>query len=264
VAYGPTELQQVTLSQIDLPDGPREESADDTALVNKETPLVIRPRGNRYVLLAGDLDAVRRDAGQEGAAMCVVRIRPARDDGKRLVRETDRGILWTPCAASAELCTLLQTEAWPEIHTSGGGSSGVRAGETRPQAEVNAARRLTQATDTRRVATWGSVEMWFLDEHTVQILVNGQAWEPLNYAVLGFEDRRSGNPKRAWTILRGLAKHQGIIPTTASDRPKIEKRIQEIRRALRARFELAADPVPFNGTGYRAAFKIGVRPSFRA
>jgi len=44
---------------------------------------------------------------------------------------------------------------------------------------------------------------------------------------------------------------------------KVEKRIQEIRRVLRARFGISADPIPLiEGAGYRATFKIDCRPSY--
>jgi hypothetical protein len=45
----------------------------------------------------------------------------------------------------------------------------------------------------------------------------------------------------------------------------VEKRIQEIRRALRKHFRISSDPIPFiPGTGYKAAFKISCSPSFGA
>ena len=66
--------------------------------------------------------------------------------------------------------------------------------------------------------------------------------------------------------LRALAEQNGIIrdaAKTGATWPKVEKRIQEIRKALRKHFKIAADPVPFvEGTGYQALFKIGCGPSF--
>jgi hypothetical protein len=43
--------------------------------------------------------------------------------------------------------------------------------------------------------------------------------------------------------------------------PKVENRIQEIRKELRERFHISADPIPFvEGVGYQACLKIGCSP----
>jgi hypothetical protein len=66
--------------------------------------------------------------------------------------------------------------------------------------------------------------------------------------------------------LRVLAELGGIIKDTAKmggTWPKVEKRMQEIRKALRKHFGIAADPIPFvAGTGYQARFKICCSPSY--
>jgi hypothetical protein len=77
---------------------------------------------------------------------------------------------------------------------------------------------------------------------------------------------RTGNPNQAWEALRALAEQRGVIRDgTAVNNPwpKVEKRIQEIRRLLRERFHISADPIPFvEGVGYQACFKVGCSPSF--
>jgi hypothetical protein len=46
--------------------------------------------------------------------------------------------------------------------------------------------------------------------------------------------------------------------------PKVEKRVQEIRKALRRNFDLTEDPIPFvKGTGYQTRFKIGCAESYK-
>ena len=66
--------------------------------------------------------------------------------------------------------------------------------------------------------------------------------------------------------LRAMAEENGIIRNGAKTGvvwPKVEKRIQEIRKVLRKHFGITADPIPFvEGTGYQACFKIGCSPSF--
>ena len=114
-------------------------------------------------------------------------------------------------------------------------------------------------------ASWRSIEISFLSDERVQIR-NGTDTETRNYGELGFADRRSEKPKLAWVTLRTLAEQRGIIRDagkTGGDWPKVEKRIQEIRKVLRKHFSITADPIPFvEGTGYQACFKIGCSPSF--
>jgi hypothetical protein len=67
-------------------------------------------------------------------------------------------------------------------------------------------------------------------------------------------------------MLRTLAEHRGIIreaKTAGQPWPKVEKRIQEIRKVLLEHFHITADPIPFvEGTGYQALFKISCGRSF--
>jgi hypothetical protein len=115
------------------------------------------------------------------------------------------------------------------------------------------------------IENWESIEIVFLSDERVRIL-NGANIENCNYGELGFADGRTEKPNQAWVTLRVLARTDGVIPDTArtgGDWPKVEKRIQEIRRVLRQHFHIAADPVPFiEGTGYQARFKIRCSPSF--
>jgi hypothetical protein len=117
--------------------------------------------------------------------------------------------------------------------------------------------------------SWDSIEISFLSDHRVQIR-NGTSTETLNYGEFGFADSRAkqGAPKpnRAWEMLRTMAEHKGIIlNATQAGAPweKVEKRMQDIRKALRHHFRISADPIPFvKGTGYQACFKIGCSPSY--
>jgi hypothetical protein len=119
-------------------------------------------------------------------------------------------------------------------------------------------------------ASWQAIEISFLSDERVQIR-NGTNIETHNYGELGFADRRAkrGKPKpnQAWVTLRAMAEQDGIIrdgAKTSAAWPRVEKRIQEIRRVLRKHFGIADDPIPFiEGTGYQARFKkIGCSPSF--
>jgi hypothetical protein len=113
--------------------------------------------------------------------------------------------------------------------------------------------------------TWEEIEILFLSDERVQIR-NGGNRETRNYAEFGFQDGRTGNPNQAWEALRALAEKNGVIQdVTAVNQPwpKVEKRIQEIRKVLREHFHISTDPIPFvEGVGYQACFKVGCSPSF--
>src|SRR5712691_6894594 len=85
---------------------------------------------------------------------------------------------------------------------------------------------------------------------------------------LAFKTIRAKNPNRAWETLRRLAELRGIIrdgTQACLPWPKLEKRVQEIRRVFRKHFSISADPLPFiKGTGFHARFKISCGPSFRS
>lgn len=122
----------------------------------------------------------------------------------------------------------------------------------------------------RHSATWGDVKIEFTSDERVQITVGAKTYTR-NYADMGFEDGRKKTPNAAWEVLKKLAEHRGTISASSPrDWPKIEKRVQDIRRILRAHFlreffeiSTGSDPLPFvKGTGYRASFAIATRPSY--
>jgi hypothetical protein len=112
---------------------------------------------------------------------------------------------------------------------------------------------------------WEDVDITFLSEERVQIRI-GKDFQTCNYAELGFKDSRSGKPNRAWALLMALAKSRGdpqYTEQTEKSFPKVERRFQEIRKALRAYFGLDNDPLPYSrGTGYAPRFRIGCAESF--
>jgi hypothetical protein len=112
--------------------------------------------------------------------------------------------------------------------------------------------------------TWDTIEILFLSDERIQIC-NGANRETRNYAEFGFADGRNENPNQAWKVLRALATEGVIRNETEAGLPwpKVEKQIQEIRKILRKRFGISADPVPFvKDLGYKASFKIGRSRSF--
>jgi len=113
-------------------------------------------------------------------------------------------------------------------------------------------------------SSWEEIEITFISDERVQI-VDGHERKTLNYAEFGFEDRRNGKPNLAWITLRELAKLGGEIKQSdpSVGWVLVERRAQEIRKALRYRFSLVDDPLPFvEKIGYRARFKISLGRSF--
>lgn len=136
---------------------------------------------------------------------------------------------------------------------------------------------------------WGTIEIVFLSELNVQIFRNGKADEPLNYAELGFADRRTGKngkskPTLAWGLLRAFAENSGSLEGAYSKRPrqqaysrdraptlgvrnqlrhetnesaipmahelqKQQKMIQSIREALKKHFQTDTDPISIRREG---------------
>jgi hypothetical protein len=115
------------------------------------------------------------------------------------------------------------------------------------------------------VVTWEAIKILFLSDERIQIHA-GPSIETRNYGEFGFIDARSGKPRHAWVLLRALAEHRGVIRNgmdASQEWPKVEKRIQEIRKVLRKHFGISADPIPFvEGVGYQARFNIGCGPSY--
>ncbi len=141
--------------------------------------------------------------------------------------------------------------------------------------------------ESQSTANWSEIEILFVSEFTVQITRKGERAEPQNYTELGFDDRRTGKPDLNWETFRLLAQSAGTI-RSGLDGPRakkqrqgthgaevvvevqgrkwknLEKRIQRIRKVLRKRFKISADPIPYvKGTGYQTSFKIGCNQSFQ-
>ena len=132
-------------------------------------------------------------------------------------------------------------------------------------AEVAETHRSQYPRTTLKVVDWQDIEISFLSDFMVQFR-SGQQTQAFNYADLGFRDKRDGNPKRAWELLRFLAESNGMIRDEKHIQVpwrKVEKGVQELRHFLREHFGIASDPLPYaEGNGYRARFQIVRAPSY--
>jgi hypothetical protein len=118
-------------------------------------------------------------------------------------------------------------------------------------------------------ATWEDVTIEFTSDFQVRITVKTRTFT-LTYGDLGFDDRKGDKPNSAWIMLRKLAEKGGAIDVPFQTREKVEKRMQEIRRTLRAYFlkmgvEIPpkSDPLRHNRRAkeYCARFRIRSRKS---
>ena len=119
-------------------------------------------------------------------------------------------------------------------------------------------------------ATWEDVAIDFIDDFSLCITVKTKT-STLGYAELGLDDRKARKPNLAWLTLKSLAEEGGAISVPFRKRLKTEKRMQEIRAALRAYLLKAgvdippkSEPLPYDKhqREYSSRFKIGTRPSF--
>ena len=197
-------------------------------------------------------DLVTPDASDDDAFGAWVELLRKRDlYDKEIGRE---GTIERPCNASAALCEEFATEAYRHVLTM------VRIGKTEGAESGLKARPTSES-----VAAWSEIEIQFLSDERIQVFIQERTGETYNYAEFGFENHSTKKPNRAWVALRELGKSEGEVPLARQDPnwPKLEKRIQEIRRVLRAHFRLPGDPVPFKkAVGYRTAFRISCAPSF--
>jgi hypothetical protein len=139
----------------------------------------------------------------------------------------------------------LRAEAWARA-AKGGFPKVDLAGDTKPGGTEPAQGQPAKVANGADggATSWQAIEISFLSDERVQIC-NGASTETHNYAELGFADRRNGKPSQAWVTLRAMAEENGIIRNGAKTGvvwPKVEKRIQEIRKVLRKHFGITADP----------------------
>ena len=171
------------------------------------------------------------------------------------------GMIVSVCVASATFCSQLERQAFEQPEPGRTGAARLSTGAN--EAESPIAQYSDKPPESSPVA-WSEIEIAFLSDERVGIFRGADRnRETLNYSELGFEDRRSGKPNRAWVTLREIAKQSGAMlqPSAGRERAMIQKRIEEIREKLRDHFGIQADPIPFNGNRYQASFKIDCRPS---
>ena len=113
---------------------------------------------------------------------------------------------------------------------------------------------------------WEDVEIRFLSDHRIHVR-SRKTEQHLNYAEAGLEDGRNHNPKRAWELLREFAEQGGVISQALPDQDlsRQQKKVQELRKALRQLLNISEDPITFDRRerSYRTRFKVSFPRSDR-
>ena len=150
---------------------------------------------------------------------------------------------------SADYCEHLKTRAMSVT-----GDEPAPRAPAGPIAGATARRTSPSAPPTR----WEDVEIRFLSDHRVQIYRAGKAAEVLNFAEMGFADgrKKQGVPRAAWAILRALSAEGRLPAPIGPPRAQLEKRIAEIRKALKRAVGVDEDPIFLASGYYQPRFKI--------
>jgi hypothetical protein len=160
------------------------------------------------------------------------------------------------CEASATFCSRLEKQALQQAFQTGQQSLAQNGERT--------ATPVVPDIGVPSLSSWAEIEITFLSDNRVEIC-SGEKRDTQNFEELGFVDRRSRKPNRAWIMLRQMSGH-GSLPRkktiVGKERVLIEKRMQEIRKTLRHHLKIPGDPIPFHDGEYRAAFRLKRSPSF--
>ena len=133
---------------------------------------------------------------------------------------------------------------------------GVDAADNTPVARGVAARECEVGANSQVAATWSDVSIHFLSDERVQIVKPTMG--TMNYAEMGFEDRRTGKPTLAWSTFQELAQANGVLVVDRSQTgyETQQKRVEAIRRTLKNIFGLLDNPLPVIDDTYKAQFQI--------
>ena len=123
-------------------------------------------------------------------------------------------------------------------------------------------------------AEWTDVTITVLSDHRVQMKIGDRMLSSCTCEELedaGFWNRHAKRPTKAWDALLRLAEGNGTVATSFEDRRRVEIRMSEIRKKLRAYLtsegiEISdSDPLPYDKhtRTYTATFTIGVGTNFK-
>jgi len=97
-----------------------------------------------------------------------------------------------------------------------------------------------------KTESWQEVSLDVIDNETVRFKVGKDKWQRINYAELGFKDRRKGLPTKLWPILIELAKHCKDKVIEYHTDKNISKDIDRICETLKKFFGPKDRPILYN------------------
>lgn len=130
--------------------------------------------------------------------------------------------------------------------------------------------RPTPPSEKKAGFSWSDLAISLVSEERGEIILRGDR-SNRNYAEMGFEDRRTGAPSKAWSMLLLMAKDgEVLVREHPGHRHTVEKRIQEIRVRIRRVVEDGGfllpteNPIPLSRGRYRPCFVLRTRRSFES
>lgn len=140
----------------------------------------------------------------------------------------------------------------------GGFSATLLAGRIIEEMETRAAALIASAPlrawQLPQGTEWPKVTIDFISAEVINVSCGGPG-RRIEPDQLGLKNKKNGKPKEAWFLLKQFALSGGILPHhEASEPTKMEKRKQELSRALRDSFGIDSDPIKVVKGEYRALF----------
>lgn len=127
-------------------------------------------------------------------------------------------------------------------------------GEMEDRAETLIARAPKRLWQLPQDTEWSMVKIDFISDEVINVSCGGPSrrFEPDQ---LGLKNKKNGKPKEAWFLLKQFGVSGGTLPLHEAKEPtKMEKRKQELSRALRDSFGIDSDPIKVIGGEYQALF----------
>lgn len=102
---------------------------------------------------------------------------------------------------------------------------------------------------------WKDVKITFINDGAVRITIK-DITKTVSYVEMGFQDKRGGERKEPWHMLKLLADKGGLL-TDFKYKDKTEKTIQRLKEDLRRYFMIKDNPIPYlRKEGYKTVFNI--------
>jgi len=111
-----------------------------------------------------------------------------------------------------------------------------------------------------KAESWKELSLDVIDDNTIRYKIGKVKWQRINYAELGFQDKRKGLPNKLWGIFKELSQHckSGVIEYYTPKGINISKDIDRICKILKEFFGPKDRPICYNKSNkaWKVAFKL--------